>query len=141
MARSKLNPEQLSKLDINNKALAKAIDLSGSTKYAIGTGLVGSEYFLVQAAGGGAEARAVSASAMQDYFNKLDVTASSANATMKLLFVENSAGASSLDDVTAAMDNNSLTLCCIPNHQRIVEYYEGGKRSNVYTHQNCPKYY
>ena len=104
MARSKLNPEQLSKLDINNGALAKAIDLTGSAKHS--TAIVAADSFLIQPAAGG-PAQHCSASLMQDFFSKVDVTASSGGGTHRLVFVDPAAGALSGADL--AIDDGTLT--------------------------------
>ena len=84
MAETKLNPRQLEKLNLPNKALAKIMDLSGSAKHS--EAIVDSDVFLMQRAGN--VAKHVSASLMQDYFSKVDVTGSSDNATMELVFNE-----------------------------------------------------
>jgi len=90
---------QLAKLTENNKALAKAIDITGSSAAA---GAIHKDYaFIAQA--DGSDAVAVSASVMADFFSSLDVTGASDNRNYRIAFVNPEDNS----DVKIAVDNDS----------------------------------
>jgi propanediol utilization protein len=91
--------QQLAKLTQNNKALAKAIDITGSS--AAG-GAIHKDYaFIAQA--DGSDTVAVSASVMADFFSSLDVTGASDNRNYRVAFVNPEDNS----DVKIAVDNDS----------------------------------
>lgn len=104
------NPGQIKKLDRVNKALAKAMDLTGSTAHS--DALDGTDVFLMQKASGNVPAKKVTAALMQDFFSKPDVSDADGDLNMELVFVSGAGDSRELfvDDGTFKYNPNSNTF-------------------------------
>jgi hypothetical protein len=87
MARTQLNNNQIAKLVKPNKAVARAIDLTGSLADQNGAAYISATDLLVLHRTG-SQAQPVSASVLQDFFSKVDVVETGTDAAFQLLFAD-----------------------------------------------------
>jgi hypothetical protein len=100
MAKSKINQGQIQKLVSDNALKTIAIDITGS---AVHSTVVATDEFIVQAAST-AQAKSVTAAAMQNYFSNTDLVAAEDNVSYKLVFASGSG-----DSQVLKVDDDTLT--------------------------------
>lgn len=92
------NPGQIKKLDRVNKALAKAIDLTGSAAHS--EAVIGTDVFLIQTASGNIPAKKVTAAAMRTFMagavTSLEISDATSDQEFEILFVTGSGAGQTL---------------------------------------------